>query len=328
MHSRALWIACLLALTILVSSAHSRTNPKDRINIRDVKVLSLYNGQKTAGRRARPVPQLKCVGGDAAHDTSPEVIQCRQIGMNGNEAQWECKTELDKEYRLGTTVVTCEGYDYPDDPYILDGSCGVEYTLHRTSKYKKPSSKHTPDAYSDYSHPTDDDHTHAPGSPWWSSFLPTGTAPILSWFMNNQNQQQTPGFSDARSTRPQAGTPWWASFLPPGVGPVLSWVMGSQHSTSWYNRFPFSMLFGAGSRGGRYSQADCDLGMYVSPRPRIRRAPPERSEEGWRGESFFRRSGARGTILRSKIKCERSELQKRLTKLQRGEEHDFAPQKQ
>jgi hypothetical protein len=28
--------------------------------------------------------------------------------------------------------VVCEGYDYPDDPFILKGSCGLEYTLDYT----------------------------------------------------------------------------------------------------------------------------------------------------------------------------------------------------
>ena len=32
---------------------------------------------------------------------------------------------MDKKYQLGRIEVTCEGYDYPDDPYILRGSCGV-----------------------------------------------------------------------------------------------------------------------------------------------------------------------------------------------------------
>jgi len=30
---------------------------------------------------------------------------------------------------LGATDVICEGYDSPEDPYILKGSCGVEYRL-------------------------------------------------------------------------------------------------------------------------------------------------------------------------------------------------------
>lgn len=39
--------------------------------------------------------------------------------------QWECKTDMDNAYRFGQIAVTCEGYDYPDDPYVLRGSCGV-----------------------------------------------------------------------------------------------------------------------------------------------------------------------------------------------------------
>ena len=32
---------------------------------------------------------------------------------------------MDNSYRFGKVEVYCEGYDYPDDPYILRGSCGV-----------------------------------------------------------------------------------------------------------------------------------------------------------------------------------------------------------
>lgn len=45
--------------------------------------------------------------------------------MNIFVLQWECKTDMDNSYRFGKVEVTCEGYDYPDDPYILRGSCGV-----------------------------------------------------------------------------------------------------------------------------------------------------------------------------------------------------------
>lgn len=39
--------------------------------------------------------------------------------------QWECKAELDSKYQFGRIQVSCEGYEYPDDPYVLRGSCGV-----------------------------------------------------------------------------------------------------------------------------------------------------------------------------------------------------------
>jgi hypothetical protein len=34
-------------------------------------------------------------------------------------------TDLPKKYKLGKFDVLCEGYNNPDDPYILTGSCGV-----------------------------------------------------------------------------------------------------------------------------------------------------------------------------------------------------------
>ena len=41
---------------------------------------------------------------------------------------------MDNLYRFGSVEVVCEGYDYADDPYILKGSCGLEYTLELTKE--------------------------------------------------------------------------------------------------------------------------------------------------------------------------------------------------
>jgi hypothetical protein len=50
--------------------------------------------------------------------------------MNGhNDPIWQCTAELENGVRLGTTDVVCEGYRDRDDPYVLRGSCGLEYTL-------------------------------------------------------------------------------------------------------------------------------------------------------------------------------------------------------
>ena len=32
---------------------------------------------------------------------------------------------MNNGYKFGKIEVSCEGYDHPDDPYILKGSCGV-----------------------------------------------------------------------------------------------------------------------------------------------------------------------------------------------------------
>ncbi|KAK3089759.1 hypothetical protein FSP39_006272 [Pinctada imbricata] len=77
---------------------------------------------------------LKCVGGTAAGKFVPQVVQCYNRGSDGYDVQWECKTDMDNAYRFGNIEVICEGYDYPDDQYILRGSCGLEYTLDLTKE--------------------------------------------------------------------------------------------------------------------------------------------------------------------------------------------------
>ncbi|GBG26182.1 Store-operated calcium entry-associated regulatory factor [Hondaea fermentalgiana] len=84
----------------------------------------------TTGRRSAPVPQLTCVGGDCSFE--PDVVQCRNVGTDSyGEVQWACTAQLPNEFDLGTTDVVCEGFNSRDDPFILAGSCGLEYTMHR-----------------------------------------------------------------------------------------------------------------------------------------------------------------------------------------------------
>ncbi|KAL3102037.1 hypothetical protein niasHS_003446 [Heterodera schachtii] len=101
----------------------------NRVLLRDVTSLTLQRGQYTSGRRSSPVAQLECVGGTAYGKFAPKVVQCYNRGWDGRDVQWECKAEMSKDYQFGSIEVTCEGYDYPNDPYILAGSCGLRYEL-------------------------------------------------------------------------------------------------------------------------------------------------------------------------------------------------------
>ena len=104
----------------------------ESIHLSNVKSLTLRKGIMTIGRRALPTPQLKCVGGNAASKAHlVEVVQCLNMGSG---SQWKCEAHLDPSIQLGRLAVSCEGYAYPDDPYILEGSCGLEYHL----EYKSP----------------------------------------------------------------------------------------------------------------------------------------------------------------------------------------------
>ncbi|KYQ91280.1 hypothetical protein DLAC_08219 [Tieghemostelium lacteum] len=93
----------------------------------------------TTGRRSSPVLQLQCTGGSAQSEYSlkPKVVQCKNVGFDGVDVQWECTANLDTTVQLGKLDVSCEGYNHPDDPYILAGSCGLSYELEYTNPSKK-----------------------------------------------------------------------------------------------------------------------------------------------------------------------------------------------
>merc|ERR1712038_394763 len=126
----------LLSTIISQASAAWGFGSKDpgKVLLKDVQVLTLKAGQMTTGRRSSPVPQLNCVGGSAQGHFNPQAVQCYSRGFDGQDVQWECKADMDNLYRFGSVEVICEGYDYPDDPYILKGSCGLEYTLELTKE--------------------------------------------------------------------------------------------------------------------------------------------------------------------------------------------------
>ena len=110
---------------------------QQRVDLGDVRTLTLKGGMYTVGRRVAAVPQLNCVGGDGRalakrRGALPSVVQCQNQGSDGSDAQWACTAELDGDFRLGVTDVACEGYEYPDDPYVLAGSCGLEFTIELT----------------------------------------------------------------------------------------------------------------------------------------------------------------------------------------------------
>lgn len=58
-------------------------------------------------------------------------MRCKNQGSDyGREdIQWTCTASLPSEFKLGSTDVICEGYETSGDPYVLKGSCGVEYRL-------------------------------------------------------------------------------------------------------------------------------------------------------------------------------------------------------
>ena len=104
-----------------------------KVKLSDVKAITLTAGQFTTGRRSAPVLQQQCRGQLCNH--APTTIQCINMGSDGLDAQWACEGDLPNWLSFKNTDVNCEGYDYPTDPYILAGSCGMTYSLEGTPPY-------------------------------------------------------------------------------------------------------------------------------------------------------------------------------------------------
>ncbi|KAM3513917.1 hypothetical protein MY11210_002454 [Beauveria gryllotalpidicola] len=135
MHLRgALLLSLGLAVSAVSAKQQQRPPPANSaVLLSSVQSLTLRGrGAKTSHRRVPAAPQLRCVSPRALCDLhAVDVMRCTNQGSSyGDEdVEWSCAASLPAELKLGATDVICEGYASSDDPYVLKGSCGVEYTL-------------------------------------------------------------------------------------------------------------------------------------------------------------------------------------------------------
>ena len=129
MHLPHLYLT-VLSLAAATEAARKPTS-SDAILLSNVKTLTLRKDLKTTHNRVSAVPQLKCIGGNAADLYQIDVMRCKNQGADYDDEniQWTCTANLPSEFKLGSTDVICEGFSSSDDPYVLKGSCGVEYRL-------------------------------------------------------------------------------------------------------------------------------------------------------------------------------------------------------
>ncbi|CAG8629050.1 10677_t:CDS:2 [Paraglomus brasilianum] len=127
----------LLKLFFLYLCAREVESWHEKVLLNDVNSLTFYRGERTAGRRTAPIPQMSCVDGKACGEFVPTSITCSNVGTYGYHPQWKCQATLPRHLGFGRVAVSCEGYDYPGDPYVLKGSCGLQYSLSYIDGSKK-----------------------------------------------------------------------------------------------------------------------------------------------------------------------------------------------
>jgi hypothetical protein len=126
----------LLALATIAATTTAKRTPSDAVLLSNIKTLTLHGSRQTTSRRSPSVPQLDCVGGNAKGLHHVDVMRCTNAGSDygPEDVQWTCQASLPSEFKLGSTEVVCEGYESAEDPYVLKGSCGVEYRLVLTER--------------------------------------------------------------------------------------------------------------------------------------------------------------------------------------------------
>nr|GAT46724.1 predicted protein [Mycena chlorophos] len=99
-----------------------------RVELASIRALTFYKDSLTEARRTSPIEQLTCVG-KPCKLFQPDVVRCESLGGSKTDVDWKCTADLPDALRFGRVEVSCEGWSSPGDPYVLKGSCGLEYHL-------------------------------------------------------------------------------------------------------------------------------------------------------------------------------------------------------
>lgn len=135
---------------VLVLVSLSLLAAGDRVLLSDVQTLTFRKGELTAHRRVDPVFQLACVSGPC-ESHMPESVRCvnKGAGYDLSDISWECSADMSPGQKIVGATVGCEGYEHSDDPYVLAGSCGVEFSIQAVNPPSPPPTPSTSDPTSD-----------------------------------------------------------------------------------------------------------------------------------------------------------------------------------
>ncbi|KAI1238453.1 hypothetical protein IHE44_0013185 [Lamprotornis superbus] len=194
----------------------------------------------------------------------PEVVQCYNKGWDGYDVQWQCRADLENAYRFGQMEVSCEGYDYPDDPYILRGSCSLLFSLELTGEGERKVKNSGSFASSYYQ--SRKDYSDSGSGAIVVIVLLVLAFGVYKLFLSNQQSQQSSGHSDGFSQ------PFWRSQQappPPGFKSTFtddnSFGTHSHHGTSSGPGFWTGLGAGGllGYLAGSHSTAKFPVSQYV-----------------------------------------------------------------
>ncbi|PPQ70300.1 hypothetical protein CVT26_014585 [Gymnopilus dilepis] len=271
-----------------------------KVELAKIKSLTFYKDAYTTARRTSALPQLVCVG-KPCKLFQPEVVRCESLGGSGTDIDWKCEADLPDSLRFGKVEVSCEGWSRPGDPYVLKGSCSLEYRLVQV-----------PDALRNGK---TDSPLFSPRSYDWPSiiftFLWLAVLAIIlysffmSCFRNNNNTTprapRPPGYNSRPSTSSSGGGGWFPGGhhddSPP---PPYSKSPPSQGQSGWSSWRP-GFWTGAALGGlanhlwnnnNRQRNDPPRTRFYDWERLRPRPAPPPQAQSSWSSWGASRRSSS------------------------------------
>lgn len=106
---------------------------RDRITV-NYTITFKSDSWTTFNRKWPPLRQMSCTG-DFCDEVEVKEIKCtnKLYNISGQvQPLWDCKSRDLRytNYTLGPRPrINCEGFDSDKDPYILRGSCAIEYRL-------------------------------------------------------------------------------------------------------------------------------------------------------------------------------------------------------
>jgi hypothetical protein len=112
----------------------SQTTDKNAILLPQTTTLTFCANHIMNAPREPAIQQLTCEGvGCRLYQVKHMCCRILSAGANGEreDIEWSCSAADPHGFRLGSTDVSCEGFRYKDDPYVLKGSRGVTYRIIR-----------------------------------------------------------------------------------------------------------------------------------------------------------------------------------------------------
>ncbi|KAK0526614.1 hypothetical protein OC835_005225 [Tilletia horrida] len=211
-------LAAFLATTAHAAAGASSSSRRQhkRIKLDAIRTLTFYKDERTTARRTRGVPQLTCVGkGSACRRYQPDVVQCSSMG----DWQWKCEADLPEAFRLGKVEVSCEGWDSPDDPYVLSGSCGLTYNLIEDTRFRTSRPKNL--TYASHCLYSQDSGIDWSALFFWAIFLGVLYIIVSGWLASLRTPSPPGASGAAGSNRPgwgPGGGGWGGGWWPGGGG--------------------------------------------------------------------------------------------------------------